>query len=80
METNCSLLNDFFGVVQNVALLMRKLLYNAFACTEIDSEDMNTNHMVANCLCLVSSFINHSCDSNCYWDIDQAVIAISAVR
>lgn len=80
MQTNCALLNDFVLLTQRVAILMRKLRYNAFGWTEMDARDMNKNHLIANCVCLVSSFINHSCDSNAYWEICNGTIVLSALR
>ena len=81
METNCSLLNGFFAVAQNVAIFMRKLIFNAFGWTELDANDLNKNHLIGTCVCLVPSLINHQCNSTAFWEISNgAVIVISAAR
>ena len=72
-------MEKFLFLVEKIAFLCRKVIFNVFGWSEWNLEDVNSACRIGNCLCLISSFINHSCDSNSYWDFHEGMMTLSTV-
>lgn len=71
---------EFYHLVENVSFLIRKMIYNVFGWSKVWSNSQSfESKVIANCVCLASSFINHSCEANAYWDFDDGVLTLATM-
>jgi hypothetical protein len=75
---------SFVNFTDIILLNVRRILTNVFGWFQNSNQSPNNesqdrNH-VANCLCVVASFINHSCFPNTYWQFIDGKIVYTAFR
>ncbi|KPM06712.1 SET and MYND domain-containing protein 4-like protein [Sarcoptes scabiei] len=59
---------------------MLRICTNGFCWSRKSEDNPNELTRVASCICLVSSFFNHSCNPNVAWSVDENGITLRALR
>ncbi|KAF7491086.1 hypothetical protein SSS_01721, partial [Sarcoptes scabiei] len=75
---NNTLRDNLPFLIQNLVEQIRILTFITFGLCEPSVDLFSNKTIVAgDCLCLLGSLINHSCQPNAYWDIDDGFITIT---
>lgn len=67
-------------LLPKVVRLIWKAQLNTFACMDTSARNILQEYSVGSAIFIVSSFFNHDCDANTFWNVYQGVITINTVR
>lgn len=67
-------------LAEQITRIMLRICTNGFCWSRKSEDNPNELTRVASCICLVSSFFNHSCNPNVAWSVDENGITLRALR
>lgn len=68
---------ELISLIESCLLGIRRVLINSFRWSEQGEGDKK---YMATCLCLMSSLLNHKCESNCEWVFEDGAITLTTNR